>query len=375
MTILGAGTVAWARRPASRVGPLLALTALCWFAGNLARPVLTAAWPTATIAPALAEALWASHRAPLAHALIGFPSGRLTTRVETVGVWVAYASVIASIWSPGYGGLIFAAVAACVTFVAYRQAGGRRRRAKLAAVQITAAMAVAISAGFAARSVFGAEPALLLYELAISGSAVLLAAALVRPETEGSTVADIVVELGEVRSGTLRDALADILGDPSLEIAYRVAAGDAYVDASGRPVDLPEPSHGRAITPIERDGGVVAVLVHDPSVLDDPALIDAVAATTRLAARNAELQVEIRGQVAELRASRRRLVGAGDAERRRHALRLSQGDPTRPGMLGALGAEVFTWSAPRSPLSVSVANAAETRAAKPLLAPRTCAVP
>ncbi len=190
-------------------------------------------------------------------------------------------------------------------------------------------MAVAVAGGAALRYVLGsgvgAEPALLLYELAVGASAVLLAASLVRPEADKATVADIVVELGEVRSGTLRDALAGILGDRSLEIAYRVATGDAYVDATGRPVDLPEPSFGRAITRIERDGSVVAVLVHDPSVLDDAALVDAVASATRLASHNAKLQAEIQGQVNELRASRRRLVGAGDAERRRLAQRLNGG--------------------------------------------------
>ena len=324
LTILAAGTVAWTRRPASRVGPLLALTAICWFAGNLARPLLTAAWPTAA-APAIAEALLASHRAPLVHALLGFPTGRLTTPVERFGVLVAYASVVLSIWSFGSGALIISAVAASATFVAYRQTSGRQRRAKLFAFQVAAALGVAVAGGLALRPVLGAETALLLYELAVGGSAILLAAGLARPETEDAKVADLVVELGEVRSGTLRDALAGILGDSSLEIAYRVATADAYVDASGRPVDLPEPSQRRAITRIERDGEVVAVLVHDPSVMDDPALVDAVASATRLASRNAELQAEIRGQVAELRASRRRLVGAGEAERRRLAQRLSRG--------------------------------------------------
>ncbi len=325
MTILCAGIVAWARRPSSRVGPLLAITALCWFAGNLARPLLTAAWPTVLVAPALAEALLASHRAPLAHALIGFPTGWLATSVERVGVGVAYASVVLSIWSFGSGALIIAAVAATATFVAYGRSSGRRRRAKLLALQVASALAVAVAGGLALRYVLGAEPALLLYELAVGGSAVLLAAGLARPETEDAKVADIVVELGEVRSGTLRDALAGILGDGSLEIAYRVATADAYVNASGQPVDLHEPSQGRAITRIERDGDVVAVLVHDPSVLDDPALVDAVASATRLASRNAELQAEIRSQVAELHASRRRLLGAGDAERLRLAQRLSDG--------------------------------------------------
>ena len=83
---------------------------------------------------------------------------------------------------------------------------------------------------------------------------------------------------------------------------------------------------------------MVAVLVHDPSVLEDPALVDAVASATRLASRNAELQAEIRGRVAELQASRRRLVGAGEAERRRLAQRVSEGPVRRlDELFGSLG--------------------------------------
>src|SRR5439155_10414278 len=74
---------------------------------------------------------------------------------------------------------------------------------------------------------------------------------------------------------------------------------------------------GRHLTRIERDGAEVAVLVHDAAVLDDPALLEGVATATRLAGANARLQAEVRAQVAELEASRRRLLEAGDAERRR----------------------------------------------------------
>src|SRR4029079_17216247 len=108
-----------------------------------------AGWPSALIAPALAEALLASHRAPLAHALMGFPSGRLASPIERAGAWVAYASVILSVWAFGYGAGIGALVAACVTFAAFRQASGRRRRAKLLAFQIATGLAAAVAAGFA----------------------------------------------------------------------------------------------------------------------------------------------------------------------------------------------------------------------------------
>ena len=44
------------------------------------------------------------------------------------------------------------------------------------------------------------------------------------------------------------------------------------------------------MTRIDQDGGPAAVLVHDPAVLDDRALVEAVAIASRLAAANARLQ-------------------------------------------------------------------------------------
>ena len=101
------------------------------------------------------------------------------------------------------------------------------------------------------------------------------------------------------------------------------------MDAAGQPVVLPAPGSGRSVTVIERGAEPVAVLVHDPAVLGDPALVDGIAAAARLAAVNARLQAEVLAQLAELRASRRRLVEAGDDERRRLEQRLREGAEQR----------------------------------------------
>ena len=74
---------------------------------------------------------------------------------------------------------------------------------------------------------------------------------------------------------------------------------------------------GRAVTVLEHDGKRLAALVHDPALLDDPELVEAVGAAASLALENARLQAELRAQLAEVRASRARIVEAGDAERRR----------------------------------------------------------
>ena len=147
---------------------------------------------------------------------------------------------------------------------------------------------------------------------------------------------DLVVELGDVSSGTLRDALARALGDPTLRVGYWLAETGAYVDGAGERVELPEPGSPRAVTSIERDGRPLAVLIHDQAVLDDPGLVEGVAAAARLAAANARLQAEVRVQVADLAASRRRLLEAGDEERRRLELRLREGAARRLEALGEL---------------------------------------
>jgi signal transduction histidine kinase len=58
-------------------------------------------------------------------------------------------------------------------------------------------------------------------------------------------------------------------------------------------------------------------MIHDPALLDDPVLVEAVSAAAGLALENARLQAELRAQLNEVRASRARIVEAGDAERRR----------------------------------------------------------
>jgi len=130
-----------------------------------------------------------------------------------------------------------------------------------------------------------------------------------------SEASELVVELRTEAAATMRERLARALGDPTLEVAYRLGDG-RYVDAAGRPVELP---HGadRAVTGVTARGEEIAALVHDPALLDEPALVESVRATAALVLENERLAAEVRSQLAEVRASRGRIVAAGDAERRR----------------------------------------------------------
>ncbi|MFI5260057.1 MAG: sensor histidine kinase [Candidatus Limnocylindrales bacterium] len=74
---------------------------------------------------------------------------------------------------------------------------------------------------------------------------------------------------------------------------------------------------GRALTLLERGGEPLAAILHDPALLDDPGLVTSVATAVRLAVENDRLTQEVKAQLAEVRASRTRIVEATDAERRR----------------------------------------------------------
>jgi signal transduction histidine kinase len=149
-----------------------------------------------------------------------------------------------------------------------------------------------------------------------------------------SAVADLVVELQRTPHPPLRDALAKTLGDPSLELALWLPDRGVYVDAHGRSFELPDPGSRRAVTVLGEPEAPVAALVHDPVLLDQQALLRAAGAAARLALENERLQAELRLQLAEVRASRARIVGAGDEERRKLERDLHDGAQQRLLSLG-----------------------------------------
>src|SRR4029079_9205897 len=113
--------------------------------------------------------------------------------------------------------------------------------------------------------------------LAEAATLVALAAAgawgLLRTRRTHRALAGLVVDLGRAGApGGLRDALAALLGDPSLQVAYRVGDG-RYVAATARPVRLP-PGPGRETTAVGPAGAGLAVLVHRPALLANPDLVD-----------------------------------------------------------------------------------------------------
>lgn len=110
----------------------------------------------------------------------------------------------------------------------------------------------------------------------------------------------VVGFLGSMREGrSLRDALAAAMGDPSLEIVYPL--DKQWVDDEGRDADRIVLRPATVLTPVEAEGEVVAGLVHDESLVYNPALLEAVVGAAALALRTQGLQAEARAQFAFLR--------------------------------------------------------------------------
>jgi signal transduction histidine kinase len=304
-----------------RPGLLLTASGFAWFAGNLTSIALLL------------------HRAPLAQLVVAYPGGRAQGRLERGAIAGAYAiSIGGAIWYGHAATFALAALVLLVTGRSFLQAVALRRRQRAYAARAAALFALVLAVGPIADLIrnTGGERSVMLhvYQAGLVALGLFILYGLLRQPWQQPGIVDLVVELGDTRTGSVRAALANALGDSTLDVAYRVDGG--YVDAAGRPVSLPEPTDGRRLTRI----GDVAVLVHDAAVLDDPALLDAVGAATRLAAANARLQAEVRAQVTELEASRRRLLAVGDDERRRLEESLRAGALRRLTRLDALLGEV-----------------------------------
>jgi signal transduction histidine kinase len=339
-SFIACGLVGRWRRPDSRTGSLMVAVGFTWFLGNFASVDVPAiAWLSS-------HALYL-HRGPLIHCVLSFPSGRLPSGLDRAAVAVGYvAATVTPIAREEIATAILGALLVAVAVRGYLAAIGPARRTRRLAVRAAIAVGIALSGGALTRLAFpsGAanEAVLLGYETALCAVAVGLLIGLLRASSELATVTDLVVELAESPSGTLRDALAGALGDPTLQVGYWLADSGGYVDAGGRRLELPQPGTGRAVTPIELDGRPIGVLVHDPAVLDDPGLLESIASAARLAASNARLQAEVRAQVAEVLASRRRLVEVGDQERRRLERRLREGAGQRLELLASSLAKATT---------------------------------
>jgi len=314
--LLFLGLVASLRAPDSRIGAIMASAGFAWFLGTLWEPAVFL------------------HRGVLAQLLLAYPSGRLSSRLERGAVAVAYVYALTyPIADNDPATIVFAIGLVALSAHGYLAVGGAKQRARLAPLFSATAFGLVLVLGSVERlaGLGGGRALLFAYDVVVLFIAIGLFADLFWGRWSLAAVTGLVVDLGEDAAETspLRDRIARTLGDPSLVIGYRLPEEGAYVDEAGRRLELPAPGADRTLTPIEVDGDRVAVLVHDTAVLADPRLLSAVASATRLAVSNARLQAEVRARVAEVEASRRRIVEASDEQRGRFERELREGAERR----------------------------------------------
>jgi signal transduction histidine kinase len=303
LVILSSGVVAWERRSQSLVGPLMGVAGLAWFVG------------------AFLPELRFLHRGSLVHLHLTYPTGRFAWWPVRVIVVAAYAASVAEAATANTTlTLALSVLVAAVAVAAFLRTSGTARYAGVPA--LVAALAFAGVLGLAVVNRLAgwrADRAVLwIYGAVVAGAVLVLVVDLLRGRWGEAVVRDLVVDLGgQNDTGTLRDELSRALGDPSLILGYWLDEEGRYVDDIGKTVEIGTPGAGRVVTSVGDGDEPLAVLVHDAATLDDPVLVGDVAAAARLAISNARLQAEARERVAELAASRQRIVAAGDAQRRR----------------------------------------------------------
>ena len=347
VAFLAAGLAAWLRWPGSRLGLLFSLVGYFTLLPALDYLDNSAGFTIGNAAVSLAGAA-------LAHLGLAWPTGRLRSRFERGVVVAEYASAAGLsllgmlFWDPAFSGCdatcpanlllvhgsrpawdavnaASAAVGAALTVIVviliirhWRSARGWSRQAMVPLVWI----ALAIGVESLVSNVTGQFQLPPLANLVFNGWAplvymlgpVLFVISTVRARTARGALGTAIVDLEPgAPPGRLRDTLARALGDSTLQLAF--LGQDGFIDTAGHAVDPAQPDPGRAVVPLA--GAQEAVLVCDAGLELEPQLVRLTAAAASMALEHSRLQAEVQAQLELVRASRARIVEAGDTERRR----------------------------------------------------------
>jgi signal transduction histidine kinase len=345
------GLVWWARRPASRFGPLLiGFAVLVWIVS----------WQAANSALAFDIGVLAEAPAFVLtfYLFLAFPTGRLEPAaarwiMAALGVvvvafflpWALFAPVIAgggpltrcalncpqNVLQVGTApGLVDVAgkaetyttlaiaVAAAVVYLARLRAASRPQRRALMAVACTSLLFLPayFVFNFAAWILHLDQGTLDTLAWGIVGTRILLPLgfllALLQAERFAVTALGTLLQRLAARPtpAQWRDTIAEALDDQPLQLAYRDPTTDCFREADGAELTPPPAPSDRAWVPVARDGEPVAAMIVDETLTQDPELVRSAASATLLAVENGALE-------GELRESRARILEAGHEARRR----------------------------------------------------------
>ena len=332
--------ITYARDPAGRMWKLLLLNDLAggaWVLGYFNHPL---GWTLAELFGPLAAAI-------LLHLVLAFPSGRLPDRLDRWVVGVVYTIVLPIqllgllVWDVDWNAFRlfpnddlyfllgrFGLLSPVLAVIAVAEVLRHWRTASPVGRRILAPVAFGMPLVFVVLGIWWVAPALDRDDIRVFMlqnrwidipsylTPLLFLAGILRTRMARGAIADLATELARgVPLGGLRDALARTLRDPTLQLAFASPSGGGLVDSDGQPY---QPPTNRRTTRLERDGELLAVIVHDPGLeREDAQFVEAVGSVARLALENERLQAQVKAQLEEVRASRQRIVEAGDTERRR----------------------------------------------------------
>jgi signal transduction histidine kinase len=156
------------------------------------------------------------------------------------------------------------------------------------------------------------------------------AVAALRRRLTSTVIADLVERLrGEPTPENLEQAFQQVLADPELRVYYWSPDLHGYVDRDGRDFDESQQTSSLLLPVATAQDEPLAVIRADQALGRYPDLVDAAVCVGALAVQNARLQVAIRAQLAQVRASRGRIIEAGLAERQALERDLHTGALTR----------------------------------------------
>jgi signal transduction histidine kinase len=336
------GLIAWHRRPDSRSGALMTATGFAFFLpalwGQIDAPL------PGTLATWFVD-LWSVLFVALLVSLL--TAGRLESTVDKLlvfafvlpllilnFVWLLFAeevdpnlllafpdAQIADAIDTVQRSILVGACLATVLVLALRWRAATRPRRRALLPTIAGSFVLLMYAALLINDLVSgerSEPLLWIVSCSLVTVPLAFLAGLLRSRLARSGLGDLFRDLRNVNHDALQATLARALGDPGLRLEYATPDGA-----------LPAPDREHSVAPLERDGRQFAALVYDPSLDDDPELVEAVSAAASIALENEHLHAESQERLAELMASRERIVAAGDAERRRLERNLHDGAQQR----------------------------------------------
>ncbi len=348
---IGTGLFAWDRQPNNSVGSLMVATGFAWLISLISASNVSVLFTAGVFVSSL-------YFVTAVHMLLAAPYGRGLSRGDRRIVTVAYLLVtvgllplflfvdpardgcdgcpenailiehnqtIVDLWSAVVNLVGIGLIVAVLISLIRRWRRAARPERRLYAPVYAAGVALMIAAiaqlglqtaGFAGGA---AEIAYIISIVPLALVPYLFLASFVRARVApGGAVGELMSRLSAApRSGQVRDALADALEDPSLELVFWLPEQGRYVDGRGHEYELPENDPARAVTKVEREGECVAAIVHDATLPQMRGHVEAVGAAAALALDNERLDAELRAKIDELRASRARMLQIGIEERRR----------------------------------------------------------